>query len=71
MPGSGGIKAANYVCNAAARNDTSLLMPFWTHPRFKLIYPRGIKFDMGKMRWIANMAELNSVVTVLTKVATS
>jgi tripartite-type tricarboxylate transporter receptor subunit TctC len=71
MPGSGGVKAANYVYNAAATNGTSLLMPFWTHPLFQLIRPRGIKFDMSKMRWIGNMAELNSAVTVLTKVATS
>jgi len=47
MRGSGGVKAANYVYNAAARNGTSLLMPFWTQPLFQLIHPRGIKFDMG------------------------
>ena len=71
MPGSGGVKASNYVYNAAAKNGTTLLMPFWTHPLFQLIRPRGIKFDMSKMRWIGNMAELNSAVTVLTKVAKS
>jgi tripartite-type tricarboxylate transporter receptor subunit TctC len=71
MPGSGGVKASNYVYNAAAKNGTTLLMPFWTHPLFQLIRPRGIKFDMSKMRWIGNMAELNSAVTVMSKVATS
>jgi tripartite-type tricarboxylate transporter receptor subunit TctC len=71
MPGSGGVKASNYVYNAAPKGGTSLLMPFWTHPLFQLIRPRGIKFDMSKMGWIGNMAELNSAVTALTKVATS
>lgn len=71
MPGSGGVKASNYVYNAAAKNGTTLLMPFWTHPLFQLIRPRGIKFDMSKMHWVGNMAELNSAVTVMSKVATS
>ncbi len=71
MPGSGGVKASNYVYNAAAKNGTTLLMPFWTHPIFQLIRPKGIKFDMNKMLWIGNMAELNSAVTTLSSVATS
>lgn len=71
MPGSGGVKASNYVYNAAAKDGTSLLMPFWTHPLFQLIRPRGIKFDMSKMHWVGNMAELNSAITVLSSVATS
>lgn len=70
MPGSGGVKASNYVYNAAPKDGTTLLMPFWTHPLFQLIRPRGIKFDMSKMHWIGNMAELNSAVTVLSSVAT-
>jgi len=71
MPGSGGVKASNYVYNAAAKNGTTLLMPFWTHPLFQLIRPKGIKFDMSKMHWVGNMAELNSAVTTLTSVAKS
>lgn len=71
MPGSGGVKASNYVYNAAAKDGSTLLMPFWTHPLFQLIRPRGIKFDMSKMLWIGNIAELNSAVTVLTKFAKS
>tara|TARA_R110000787_G_scaffold125280_9_gene236435 strand:+ start:890 stop:1903 length:1014 start_codon:yes stop_codon:yes gene_type:complete len=70
MPGSGGVKASNYVYNAASKDGTTLLMPFWTHPLFQLIRPRGIKFDMSKMHWVGNMAELNSAVTVLSSVAT-
>ena len=40
-------------------------------PTIVVIRPRGIKFDMSKMHWIGNIAELNSAVTVLTKHATS
>jgi len=70
MPGSGGVKASNYVYNAAAKDGSTLLMPFWTHPLFQLIRPRGIKFDMSKFHWVGNMASLNSAITVLSKIAT-
>jgi tripartite-type tricarboxylate transporter receptor subunit TctC len=69
MPGSGGVKASNYVYNAAPRDGTAIITPFWTHPLFQLIRPRGIKFDMSKMRWIGNMASLNSMVVTLGNVA--
>lgn len=69
MPGSGGVKASNYVYNVAPRDGTAIITPFWTHPLFQLIRPRGIKFDMSKMRWIGNMAALNSMVVVMGHVA--
>lgn len=65
MPGSGGVKASNFVYNAAPRDGTAVITPFWTHPLFQLIRPRGIKFDMSKMRWIGNMAALNSMVVAM------
>jgi tripartite-type tricarboxylate transporter receptor subunit TctC len=69
MPGSGGVKASNYVYNAAPRDGTTILMPFWTHPVFQLIRPKGIKFDMSKMHWIGGMAALNSAITTLSSAA--
>ena len=69
MPGSGGVKASNYVYNAAPRDGTAIMTPFWTHPLFQLIRPRGIKFDMSKMRWIGNMAALNTMVVTMGNVA--
>lgn len=69
MPGSGGVKASNYVYNVAPRDGTAVITPFWTHPLFQLIRPRGIKFDMSKMRWIGNMAALNSMVVAMGHVA--
>ena len=69
MPGSGGVKASNYVYNVAPRDGTAIITPFWTHPLFQLIRPRGIKFDMSKMRWIGNMAALNSMVVAMGHVA--
>ena len=65
MPGSGGVKASNYVYNVAPKDGTTVITPFWTHPLFQLIRPRGIKFDMSKMRWIGSMAALNSMVVTM------
>lgn len=65
MAGAGGVKATNYAYNAAARDGTVMFMPFFNHPLFQLIKPEGIRFDVRKMPWIGNMAELNSVVAVL------
>jgi tripartite-type tricarboxylate transporter receptor subunit TctC len=39
-------------------------MPFFNHGVFQLIRPKGIKFDVRRMGWIGNMAELNSVIAV-------
>jgi tripartite-type tricarboxylate transporter receptor subunit TctC len=64
MSGAGGVKAFNYVYNAAPRDGTVLLMPFFNNPLFQLIRPEGIRFDAREMRWIGNMAELNSVIAV-------
>ena len=69
MPGSGGVKASNYVYNVAPRDGSTIITPFWTHPLFQLIRPRGIKFDMSKMRWIGSMAALNSMIVAMGDVA--
>jgi tripartite-type tricarboxylate transporter receptor subunit TctC len=65
LPGSGGVKASNYVYNVSPKDGTAVITPFWTHPLFQLIRPRGIKFDMSKMRWIGSMAALNSMVVAM------
>jgi len=67
MPGGGGIKAMNYVNNAAPKDGSYLVMPFFNHGVFQLIRPKGIKFDVRKMRWIGNMAELTSVLALYHK----
>jgi tripartite-type tricarboxylate transporter receptor subunit TctC len=67
MPGAGGIKATNYVYSAAPRDGTTVIMPFWTHPVFQIIRPKGIKFDVRKMRWIGGMATLNSAIVAFSK----
>lgn len=69
MPGAGGVKATNYVYSAAPRDGTTVIMPFWTHPVFQIIRPKGIKFDVRKMRWIGGMATLNSAIVSLSNVA--
>ena len=65
MPGAGGVKATNYLYNAAPRDGTAIGMPFFNLPLFQLIRPQGIKFDVRKMGWIGNMAELNDVIVVM------
>jgi tripartite-type tricarboxylate transporter receptor subunit TctC len=65
MPGAGGVKAFNYVYSAAPRDGTVVFMPFFNNPLFQLIRPKGIRFEARKMRWIGNMAELNSVIAVM------
>lgn len=67
MPGAGGVKAANFVYSAAPRDGTVLIMPFFNNPLFQLIRPEGIRFDAREMRWIGNMAELNSVIAVMSE----
>ena len=69
MPGAGGVKATNYVYSAAPRDGTTVIMPFWTHPVFQIIRPKGIKFDVRKMRWIGGMATLNSAIVTFSSVA--
>lgn len=65
MPGAGGVKATNYIYNAAPRDGTAIGMPFFNLPMFQLIRPQGIKFDARKLGWIGNMAELNDVIVVM------
>jgi len=65
MPGGGGVKATNYVYNVAAKDGTVLGMPFFNLPLFELVRPVGIKFNMSKMHWVGNMAELNSSIVVM------
>jgi tripartite-type tricarboxylate transporter receptor subunit TctC len=67
MPGAGGTKATNYVYNVAPKDGTHTIMPFFNHPVFQLIRPKGIKFDVRRMLWIGNMASLNSVLAVFHK----
>jgi tripartite-type tricarboxylate transporter receptor subunit TctC len=40
-------------------------MPFFNLPLFQLIRPKGIHFDISKMGWVGNLAELNSVIAVM------
>lgn len=68
MPGGGGIKSMNYVYNVASKDGSYVIMPFFNHGVFQLIRPKGIKFDVRRMGWIGNMAELNSVTAVYHKV---
>jgi tripartite-type tricarboxylate transporter receptor subunit TctC len=62
--GAGGLNAVNYVYNAAPKDGTHLIMPYDLHAAFQMLSPNSVKFDMSKLVWIGNMAELSYVLVV-------
>lgn len=60
--GAAGLNALNYVYNAAAKDGTYVIMPYNVDPIFQLLRPTGIKYDLRKMSYLGNMAELFNVV---------
>ncbi|MPY70893.1 MAG: hypothetical protein GEU92_12480 [Alphaproteobacteria bacterium] len=64
MPGGGGNVAANYVYNVAPKTGLVLNMPFMDLPLRQLTRPQGIRYDMQRVHWLGNMAELTTVLAV-------
>ena len=64
MPGGGGNVATNYVYSVAPKTGAVLNLPFYDQPVRQLTRPKGIRYDMGKVGWIGNMAELTTVLAV-------
>jgi len=64
MPGAGGIRATNYVFNAAARDGTILLMPPDTMAVSEIVQPEGIKYKSDQFTWIGTIVQTNAVVAV-------
>jgi tripartite-type tricarboxylate transporter receptor subunit TctC len=63
-PGSAGLNAMNFVYNAAAKDGTYIIMPYNVDAMFQMLRPTGIKYDLRKMQWLGNMAELFNVFAV-------
>ena len=58
MPGSGGVKVANYLYNAAPKDGTIIGMMEQGTPLSKVLRrDPGMKFDLGKYNWIGTMAQ--------------
>lgn len=62
MPGSGSVKAANYVYNVAPGDGTAIGMFAETMPVFQLIQPRGFRLDTSNWRWIGRMDNMATVL---------
>lgn len=62
--GASGITAMDYVYNVATPDGTTIIMPFNVDPLFQLLRPEGRRFDLAKVAWIGNMAELSNVLAV-------
>lgn len=62
MPGGGGVKAANYLYNAAPRDGTRVGMISDYAPVAQLMRPKKIKYDAAKFRWVGVMVPANPVV---------
>ena len=66
MPGAGGVKAANYLYNAAPRDGTYLGALLESAAMGQLLTGTGIKYDATKFAAIGSMVIDNPVLMVLT-----
>jgi tripartite-type tricarboxylate transporter receptor subunit TctC len=62
--GAGGLVAMNYVYNVAPKDGSIMIMPFNYDPVFQLLRPDQVKYDLRQMVWLANLAEITSVIAV-------
>lgn len=62
MPGAGGVKAANYVYNVAAKDGSVIGMPLNTVALYQVLRPKSVKYDAAKFTWLVGLVQLNSVI---------
>ena len=65
MPGAGGLKALNYVYNAAAKDGTVLITPDSGPTRRVVLGIGNTKYDPLKYNWLGGWSESTFVLTVL------
>ncbi|MPY69817.1 MAG: hypothetical protein GEU92_07005 [Alphaproteobacteria bacterium] len=65
MSGSGGLKAANYVYNAAQRSGVALGVLLSPVPVQQYVRPEAAKFDVNKFQWIGVVAPVVQSFTVM------
>lgn len=61
MPGAGGVNAANYVYNTAAKDGTVIAGVNQGAALFQQLSGKGAQYDASKLRWIGRMASSNNV----------
>ncbi|MPY69740.1 MAG: hypothetical protein GEU92_06615 [Alphaproteobacteria bacterium] len=60
MPGSGGIKGANYCYNVAPKDGSVLCHLLMATPHAQVLGTKGVKFDAAKFTWLGRTATANS-----------
>jgi tripartite-type tricarboxylate transporter receptor subunit TctC len=58
MPGAGGLLAANYLYNSAARDGTVLAIMNNGSPLFQTFDADNARYDAGKLNWIGTIAPI-------------
>ena len=64
MPGAGGLKAANYLYNAAARDGTAAGTLLKTIGLNEAIGRRGVKYKTAKYTWLVSSGPIDSVLAL-------
>ena len=64
MAGAGGVRAANYVYSAAAKNGTVIAAVNQFAPMFQLLGGSVGEYNSAKIQWLGSMASSNNVVYV-------
>ena len=62
MVGAGGVRAANNVYAAAAKDGTYIAAVNQGAPMFKLLGGKGAQYDPAKFQWLGSMAHSNNTV---------
>ena len=60
MPGAGGVNAANFVYNTAAKDGTVIAGVNQGAALFQQLGGKGAQYDASKFRWIGRMASSNN-----------
>lgn len=64
MPGAGGVKAANYMFNAASKTGSYMGTPLSTSLLYAAMNPSKVKFDAPKFEWVGSLARIQDVISV-------
>ena len=64
MPGAGGLKATNYLYNAAPKDGSMIATLFGTLPSLQIFRPDAAKYDALKFNWLGAFSDNISVVVV-------
>lgn len=64
MQGGGGIKAANYIYNAAPKDGTYIGMPLSTLVLNQVLGHKGAKFEITKFNWLGIITTLSEIIVV-------